>query len=212
MLHAFKLGPLPVGKGKVSVYAAVGPDGLLPLAFERSDGEGLRALLRAAGGKPLRCEPALSSAAAKVGLATEDLPREALLARAGVATALAGGPSDTAGAAATNLLLDAFARFWRARPWTRFDGDSPVSVTLATGGRTEIREASVMSMGGGQFGLALHDEPGSVARLLRLAETGTADEALRISSVAVSLDDEPAWAVRAVEEPTESRAFPRPSP
>ncbi len=201
MLYAFKLGPVGVGRDRINVYAAVGENGISRPAFAKSDSKGLRELAAAARGEPLRCEPELGTPGKSLGFVPGPLPKEVLVARAGLAVALAMGTTGGGGGAlAVIRLLEAFAVFWRARPWERFNGDDPLRVTLAAGGRVSGREASVMGMGGEVFGIALYEQPGSVRRVGDLVEGGQLAEAQRISGLAVTMDPEPEYAVRAVEE------------
>jgi hypothetical protein len=201
VLHAFKLGPIEVGRDRVNVYAAVGENGISRPAFAKSDAKGLRELADAARGEALRCEPVLAATGKKLGFVPGPLPTEALVARAGLAVALTLGPMGGGGdASAVIRLLEAFAAFWRARPWERFNGDDPLPVTLAAAGRLVGREASVMGMGGEQFGIALYEKPGSVRRVGDLVEAGRFAEAHKVAGVAVTIDPEPEYAVRAVEE------------
>ncbi|HTP30426.1 MAG TPA: SEC-C domain-containing protein, partial [Anaeromyxobacteraceae bacterium] len=201
MVYAFKLGPLGVGRGSINVYGAVSEDGMLRPVFAKSDAKGLRELSEAARGEALQCEPGLEAAARRLGFAAGPLPKGVLVARAGLALALAMGPGGgEGGALATIRLLEAFAVFWKARPWERFNGDDPLPITVALGGSVSGREASVMGMGGEQFGIALYEQPGSVRRMGELVDAGKFADVHKIPAVAVTIDPEPEYAVRAVKE------------
>ena len=202
MVHVFRLGPLDVGGREAFAYAALSEDGpLVPPEVERSDAKGLGALAKRLAGQPLRCEPALAEAAQRLGLETAPLPRWALLPRATLAFGLALGP--VGGRPALEVLLrffEACARFWRSEPWNLIDSDDPVPVSLTDGKRSRQIEAAVTGGGGAEFGLALCDAVGSIRRVAELVARGRTKEAGGVASVAVTFDEEPAWAAAAFED------------
>jgi len=211
MLHAFRLGPIEFPEGDQLVYAALGNAGPVQPVFARSDEEGLRDLVAAAGGEPVQCEPGLATAARSLGLRSGRLPPEALQFRASLAVALALGPeAGTIGARELGALVAAFARFWKARTWERFDSDLAVPVVVAARGRSGVHEASVLGGGGEQFGVALYPEAGSVARMTRLVDEDRLDEVQQIPSISVTFQDEPAYVVRAMEDAHGVPGFPTP--
>lgn len=210
-LHAFRLGPLEFPEGDQFVYAALGDDGPVQPVFAPDDAQGLRGLVAATGGKAVVCESALSTAARKLGLRTGRLPPKALRFRASLAMALALGPDATAvDARELDELVGAFARFWKARTWERFDSDLAVPVTVAARGRPSVHEASVMGMGGEQFGLALYPGTGSVARMTRLVDEDRMDEVRQVESISVTFEDEPPFVRRAMEDAHGMPGFPMP--
>ena len=211
MLHAFRLGPIEFLEGDQLVYAALGDVGPVQPVFARSDEEGLRDLVAAAGGEPVQCEPGLATAARSLGLRSGRLPPEALQFRASLAMALALGPeASTIGARELEALVAAFARFWKARTWERFDSDIAVPVVVADRGRSGVQEASVMGKGGEQFGVALYPEAGSVARMARLVDEDRLDEVEQVPSISVTLQDEPRYVVRAMDDAHGVPGFPTP--
>ena len=211
MLHAFRLGPIEFPEGDQLVYAALGDAGPVQPVFARSDEEGLRDLVAAAGGEPVQCEPGLATAARSLGLRSGRLPPEALQFRASLAVALALGPeASTIGARELEALVAAFARFWKARTWERFDSDLAVPVVVAARGRSGVHEASVLGGGGEQFGVALYPEAGSVVRMTRLVDEDRLDEVQKIPSISVTLQDEPPYVVRAMEDAHGVPGFPTP--
>lgn len=211
MLHAFRLGPIEFPEGDQLVYAALGDAGPVQPVFARSDEEGLRDLAAAAGGEPVQCEPGLATAARSLGLRSGRLSPEALQFRASLAMALALGPkASTIGARELEALVAAFARFWNARTWERFDSDLAVPVVVAARGRSGVHEASVLGGGGEQFGVALYPAAGSVARMTRLVDEDRLDEVQQIPSVSVTLQDEPPYVVRAMEDAHGLPGFPTP--
>jgi hypothetical protein len=96
--------------------------------------------------------------------------------------------------------VEACAAFWSARPWELLESDDPVPVALTERGRTRKAEASVMGAAGQEFGVALYDEPGSIRRVAALVTEGRMKETRRVSALAVTFDEEPAWAATALDD------------
>lgn len=201
MVHVFRLGPIEVGERKAFAYGGIADGELIPPEFAHTDAKGLGAIARRFTGRPLRCEPELAEAARPLGFEPAELPEEALLPRAVLAYGLALGPA--AGQPEMEVLvrfLQACAEFWSSRPWELIESDEAVPVALVGGGRRRTAEASVMGLGGEQFGAALYDEPGSIRRVADLVTAGRMKEASRVSALAVTFDDEPAWAAAALDD------------
>lgn len=202
MVHVFRLGPLEVGGRKSYAYCGLDADGrLLPPEITYTDAKGLGALAKRFAGQPLRCEPDLAEAARPFGFEPAPLPKSALLPRATLAYGLALGPM--AGRPEMDVVvrfLEACAAFWSARPWELMESDEPIPVTLTEKGRTRRAEASVMGAGGQEFGIALYDEPGSIHRVAALVGQGRMKESSRVSALAVTFDEEPAWAGAALDD------------
>ncbi len=201
MVHVFRLGPLEVGGRKAHAYCGLDADGaLIPPEIAHTDTKGLGALAKRYAGQPLRCEPALAAAARPFGFEPAPLPEAALLPRATLAYGLALGPM--AGRPELDVLirfLEACAAFWTARPWELLGSDDPVPVALTERGRTRKAEASVMGAAGQEFGVALYDEPGSIRRVAALVNAGRMKETRGVSALAVTFDEEPAWAATALD-------------
>jgi hypothetical protein len=201
MVHVFRLGPLEVGGRKAHAYCGLDADGaLIPPEITHTDAKGLGALAKRYAGQPLRCEPALAEAARPFGFEPAPLPEAALLPRATLAYGLALGPM--AGRPQLDVLirfLEACAAFWSARPWELFGSDDPVPVALTERGRTRKAEASVMGAAGQEFGVALYDEPGAIRRVAALVTAGRMKETRDVSALAVTFDEEPAWAATALD-------------
>ncbi len=202
MVHVFRLGPLNVGRRESFAYAALSKGGpLVSPVVEHSDAKGLGTLAKRLAGQPFLCEPALAEAAHRLDLETAPLPEWALLPRAALAFGLALGPSG--GRPIREVLVrffEACARYWDSEPWNLIDSDHLVPVSLTDGKRARRSEAAVMGGGAGRFGLALYDAVGSIRRLAELVQSGRMREAGGISSLAVTFNDEPAWAARAFED------------
>jgi hypothetical protein len=201
MVHVFRLGPFAVGDRDAFAYGGIDDAGaLVQPEIAHGDANGLSALAKRFAGQPLRCEPALATAAKPLGFEPADLPAEALIPRATLAFGLGLGP--TAGRPDLDVLLRFFsacAEFWKAEPWEFIGSDEPLSVTLTAGGRNRAAEASVMGAGGEEFGLALYDEPGSIERVAAAVAAGRFEAASRVPAIAVTFDAEPAWAAAAIE-------------
>jgi len=201
MVHVFRLGPLDVGGRNADAYCGLDPDGaLIPPEITHTDAKGLGALAKRYAGQPIRCEPALAEAARPFGYEPAPLPGAALLPRATLAYGLALGPM--AGRPQLDVLirfLEACAAFWSARPWELLGSDDPVPVALTERGRTRKAEASVMGAAGQEFGVALYDEPGSIRRVAALVTAGRMNETRNVSALAVTFDEEPAWAATALD-------------
>jgi len=202
MLHIFRLGPLEVGGRKAYAYCGLDGEGrLIPPELAYTDAKGLGTLAKHHAGGPLRCEPQLADAARPFGFEPAPLPKAALLPRATLAFGLALGP--LAGHPELEVLvrfLAACAAFWNARPWELLGSEEPIPVTLTGDGRTRRAEASVMGAGGQEFGVALYDEPGSIERVAALVGEGRMKGAERVSALAVTFDEEPAWAATAIDD------------
>jgi hypothetical protein len=199
MPHVFRLGPFTVGDRDAYAYAALDDDGaMLPPHVAHTDAEGLGALARELRG-PLRCESALRAAGEPFGFVAAELPAEALLPRAVLAYGLgnATSPKTRPPLALLVRFFRACATFWGARPWDLVDSDDPVPVTLDEGGRRTVREGSILGGGGEEFGLALYDERGSIARVVAAVNRGDMRAAGQVSSVVVMLSEEPTWAASA---------------
>jgi hypothetical protein len=201
MIHVFRLGPLEVGGRKAHAYCGLDADGaLIPPEITHTDAKGLGALAKRYAGQPIRCEPALAEAARPFGFESAPLPEAALLPRSTLAYGLALGPM--AGRPKLDVLirfLEACAAFWSARPWELLGSDDPVPAALTERGRTRHAEASVMGAGGQEFGIALYDEPGSIRRVAALVTAGRMKETRNVSALAVTFDEEPAWAATALD-------------
>jgi hypothetical protein len=55
-----------------------------------------------------------------------------------------------------------------------------------------------MGAGGQECGVALYEQKGAVKKLARLVDAGRMRDAASLGSLAVTLDDEPRWAAKAI--------------
>jgi hypothetical protein len=201
MLHAFRLGPPPFGLDPLSVYAALDEDGeLVGPVSAASDAEGLGELVRSAEGRRLRCEPALAAAGKALGLDAAELPEPVLVPRALLAFGLTHPPDGPLPLAPLHeRFLEACAAVWHAAPWKAFRSSDALPLELTTSEARGAREVSVLGADGEGFGLAVYDQPGSVARVTEAMDRGRADVVRRVPGVAVIFDADPPWAAAAME-------------
>jgi hypothetical protein len=206
-LYAFKLGPIPTGDGPFTVFLGLAPDHAFPPIFTTRAADAMGALAAHGAGRPLVCEPALARAGKAFGFQPGAPPEWAVVGRAVLSFGLSLG---NAGAALQGgpvfEFLHAAAAFVRASPWRFFmNGDRiDVDVSGALQGRFE---ASIMGAGGMEFGLALYEGKGTVARLAS-ARTSTFPSWLQ--SIAVTMDDAPTSVMRALRDAVDLPGLPVP--
>jgi hypothetical protein len=201
MVHVFRLGPITLDRRPTFVYAAVDEEGTTRSETARTDAQGLRKLADAAQGQPLRCEPSLAKAGKPFGFESAPLPEAILFVRAALAYGLALGPkSGNPDPDVLGCFLKACGAFWRGRAWNVFDPEDWFPVTISVGGSSRACELAVLGSGGEEFGVALYDEPGSVQRITRLLAERRMAEVRPISALAVTFDEQPPWAVSAIED------------
>lgn len=200
MLYAFKLGPIETGDGFMTTYVGMTPDEALQPKFAARPADALRSLAEQAAGHELRCEPSLARAGKAVGFEPAKAPEWVAFPRATLAFGLALGNhgSKLFGAPIPDFLA-ASATFMKARPWRHWDNGDVVDLRV-TGLRNEQYEASIMGSGGQEYGIALYEEKGAIAKLSRLFDEGRVHEAANIRSIAVTMDDQPLWAIKAVKD------------
>lgn len=203
--YVFKLGPIDMGlDGRASLYVAVDADGmLLAPQVGRRDAEGLQAMARELEGRTRYCESRLARAGAALGYVSRPMPAEVAALRAVLAVQVHWGPENLAGLPpeVVEVLLDASAELIRAAPWELWTNEEVFPVHLE-GCVTGTRELSVLGNGGQEFGLALFDRAGSAERLALSGPPGEGLEVLVPDSLGLTLDDEPGWAVKAVQQVT----------
>lgn len=203
--YVFKLGPIDMGQdGRTSVYVAVAADGeLLPPVVERKDAQGLEALARALEGRPRYCEARLARAGAPFGYSARPMPTSVAKLRAVLAVQAFWGPEANAllPPELVDALVTALAELIREEPWERWTNEEVFTAHL-DGSVKGARELSVMGGGGQEFGFALFDREGSVERMVLSGPPGGGVDVLVPDSLGVTLEDEPSWAVKAVQQVT----------
>ena len=203
--YVVKLGPIDMGpEDHASVYIAVAADGA-PLARHvgRKDAEGLQALAGELKGHTLYCEGRLARAGAASGYVSRPMPADIARLRAVLAVLVYWGPKSMSGLPPEVVvaLLDASADLIRAAPWEHWTNEEVFPVHLE-GSVRGTRELSVLGTGGQELGLGLFDRAGSVERLSLSAPPGQGGEVLIPDSLGLTLDDEPSWVVKAVQQVT----------
>ncbi len=193
-----KIGPLPIAKGTGNAYVAFGPSGL-DIVVEADDARGLSALLRRGGREPLVCELALGAAARAHGLEVAKPDPAALSMKVALAIGLSHGPALANVPPQLSLeLVEATIAFDAAAPWLAFGADEEIRVRFGPGGK-EVA-ACVLGQAGEEFGLALYDEAGSIAKVASLVEAGKYEAARNVPCLTVLVDRDPTCAVAAVDE------------
>ena len=202
MIHAFLLGPIETGQGTAWCAAGVASDGTVaPPEIQSSPERALRGFAKRAAGQEIVCEPALAGLAGSLGMRCAKLPPEALPPRAVLSWLLARGPM--AGKPPPDALIRLFescAAFLGARPWERVDSDTPHPTTVTIDALRSAREVSILGCGGEEFGVAIYDQPGSIQRVLTAMDAGRPEDGRLVDSLSVTLDEEPAWAVEALDD------------
>jgi hypothetical protein len=199
VLYAFKLGPVTTTEGKYNVHVGVTEVGVVPAVFGKSDAEALAELKACVYGEELRCERRLIKAGKPLGFKSAPIPEFALEPRAMLALSLANSRLDAKDADVIELLIGACASFVDARVWERIGDSDPVHVTVS--GALDARfECSVMGGAGYEYGIALYFREGAMARVHEAMDRDDLATARLEDCLAVTLDDEPAFAVKAIVE------------
>jgi len=197
-----KLGPLPLAEGGAP-YAFLGTlDGgqVVPPLVTHHDALGLRHLAAQANGEELRCEPALAKAGREFGFKAAPMPESALPLRVSFVLGVGIGKF-YADVRKPDLLLDfaqAAAEFWRARPFDHWTDEQAVVIEIS-GAMSRTVEASILGHGGREYGLALCFEPGGIQKIVRSVDEGRPENAAAVETLAMTLNDEPAFAVAALD-------------
>lgn len=199
MLYAFKLGPVETHEGFFTTYVGMTPDEALPPIFADRPTDALKSLAKRAEGRELRCDPSLARIGKTLGFEPIKAPEWVSIPRAVLAfgLALGNGGAKLLGAPIPEF-LDASAAFMKAKPWRHWDNGDVVDVQVS-GLRNMQYEASIMGCGGQEYGVALYEEKGAIEKLSRFFDEGRMHDAASLRSIAVTMDDEPAWAIKAIK-------------
>ena len=200
MLYAFKLGPVETREGFFTTYVGVTPDKMLPPIFAARATDALRSLAERAEGRELGCEPSLARIGKAIGFEPMKAPEWVAIPRAMLAfgLALGNGGGQLLGAPILEFLT-ASAGFMKAKPWRHWNNGDIVDVQVS-GLRDAHYEASIMGGGGLEYGVALYEEKGAMEKVKHLFEEGRIPDASSLRSIAVTMNDEPAWAIKAVKD------------
>jgi hypothetical protein len=194
----FKIGPIPGSDGDINAYFVYPPKDDTPAFFADADGEGLKQVLARYGAASLECEPELAPAAAEFGIRPGELTPLRAFGLGTIAFEMAFG--DYVGGIKRQGILYQFglacAAFWRGSPWRYLSSQQVLDVTLQ-GARNDSLAGVVMG-GDDRYGLALYKDLEDLRRVTELFREGRLEEAGRIDSFCMSLDDQPAFATDAM--------------
>ncbi len=193
MLYAFKLGPVRTGDGEMTGFFGLTPERALEPRFGSAT-TALRAFAKEGATKDLRCDPSLERAGKPLGFVVGPPPEWAASTRAILAMGLALGEMAPPQSSPLGAFLEATQTFLDAEPWRHWDNGDVIAIRVTRAGKTQTYEGCIMGAGGMEYGLALYPEKGSVARLSQASMA----EARSVDSIALTLDDEPAWACDAL--------------
>jgi|GEM_PF-2650304 len=200
--HVVKLGPMDTDEGEASMYLPIGADELLEPVVGDGDDAGLRAVMVALGSGPRTCHPSLMAAGGPLGFGAAETPEWASQPIAAIASRLhnAFTVSAEAGGEAWSDLLDALAGYvWNA-PWDLWGDADAITVEVALdGGIAQHYDAAVLGSAGEPLGLALYVGIEGRARFDAAFDAEDLELSKRVPMITVTLADEPAWAVAAVE-------------
>jgi hypothetical protein len=203
--YVFKLGPIETRMdGYASLYVAATSEGeVLPPVLGRKDVEGLTELSRQLGGRKRYCERRLVRVGAALGFTARPMPAALARLRAGLALQAYWGPEkpEALHLDLMDLLLESAVALIRAGPWDLWTDEEIFPVHLE-GSAPGTRELSVLGAGENEYGFVLFDRPGSMERLALTGPFGKKVDLLVPDSLGLTLEDEPPWAVKAVQEVT----------
>ena len=198
MRYFMKVGPIEFEDAETTTaYLALGDEGV-DTVFAESDRAGLEQLL-AKRREEAVCEPALKSAARKLGLRVERPSPPALAFKAGFAIVIAHGTMlQFDGVPLVIDLAEAFVAFLRAEPWRVFKADEILGIEIQK--PTRAYEGCVMGQGGKAFGLTLYHQPGSVQAINELTDAEGRAEEMMPPCTGVLVEHEPAFVVDAMKD------------
>ncbi len=102
--------------------------------------------------------------------------------------------------------LASVAAFCREAPWRFWSDNDPLSLTVSG---SEF-EACIMGAGCHEYGIALYERKGAVKKITRLIDAGRMQDAAALGSLAVTVDDEPRWAAKAIGDAFGAECVPVP--
>lgn len=211
MLYAMKLGPVETGEGEVAFYVGATEAGLVGAVPAIRDIDGLQGLTEIVPEGERLCEARLATAGRLLGFRAAPAPPHAREGRATMALGLAIGDQLAPPPPINEVLLlaQSMTEYWRAAPWRFWHNEHVLAIEVSARRPTRY-EGCVLGNGGEEFGLALYSRKGAVARIARAPEPTSLAEAAREPCLSVTLDDEPDFAVRALEEAFGLPAVPVP--
>jgi hypothetical protein len=206
MLYAIKLGPIETGGGRINAYVGFTETHALAPVLSNQDKDGLEKLAQLSQGHDLRCERGLARAGKPLGFAAAPLPEWVRFGRATLAFALARPGGRVRNLEVVEKFLASVALFCRSEPWRFWSDNDPIA--LAVSG-VEY-EACIMGAGGQEFGIALYDQKGAVKKISELIDANRMQDAAALGSLAVTVDDKPRWAAKAIGDAFGAECIPVP--
>ncbi len=203
MIYALRIGEIPLETGHAIAYLSVDEAGMVAPVIAESDEAGLREIVAAARGREVICEEALGRAARRLGLRAQPLPPWTRVPRAELATVLNLGANalEPAAMVAVSPALFAAAQLVELQPWSWLLNRDAIDFEISIPGRPpRTFEGCVMGAGGQEYGVALYDAPGSLARLAKASQRGQLADVHAIDAYGFTIDDGPAWVTDAVAE------------
>ena len=95
-------------------------------------------------------------------------------------------------------LAKASKTFFGGAPWRHWHADLPM--TFKVSGLVERTfEGCIMGSGGSEFGVALYEEKGAMAKLVGCLKAGQQKDAARLKCIAVTFNEAPAFASEILE-------------
>ncbi|MCP3102539.1 hypothetical protein LZ198_27060 [Myxococcus sp. K15C18031901] len=203
--YVFKLGPIDTRQdGRFSFYMGVPAEGPIPPpATAKRDAEGVAAVARELKGLTLYGESRLARAGQGVGLVARPMPASVSSIRAALALHLHWGAMAPKNIPpeAIHALLMAITGLIRAAPWDLWNNEEVFPLSLS-GALQGTREVSVLGGGGQEVGFVVFDRAGAMERMAGLVDLPSHVDKLIPDSLGLTLEDEPAWVAKCVQDVT----------
>jgi hypothetical protein len=209
MQFIFKIGALPATKN--SAYFVYPGRERAETFFAPADQAALAAIRAAYSHEDLECEPQLAPAARELGL-TEGAITPDRAAMIGLMTFEVALPGQFQEIKQTELVYQyglACGEFWRAAPWC-FDCAREILELVFRGDVREAVEAVIFGRTGEPSGLTMFPGSGSASRVDALYRQGLTDGGPNLSTLGVSFDADPAFAVDGMRRAFGLERFPVP--
>ena len=198
MRFIFRIGPISVSDGEVNAYFVhPGSDDAITF-FGDDDRAGFEQIVRKYDAGELECEPDLAATGAAFHVRVGEITPERAHAIGLMAFDMA-FPDHLKGIQRDGIIYQfgvSSGNFWRAAPWRYASTRQPLEVILQ-GAVDTVLEGLVMD-GDVEWGLSLYPDRGAVQRIYELAQAGRVNEAARVNSLIVTLQDGPAFAADAM--------------
>lgn len=209
MLYVTKLGPITTGDGESNIYLAARDGLFLPPARGMDDGAALDGFLSSDPAEVRQCDEALALAGTSRGFLITPLPADLVEPVLVSALHMSFGLRAETDVNGDTLIefAKAAAAFASAAPCCYWSSDEVIEAVVMGGTAYEL---AIMGANGESFGIALYPVRGSIARTSQLYAMGRFQEAKQIDFLSVSLEEEPAFAVRVFERMTGIACVPDP--